>query len=53
MQLYKNPAYIFDRYAKLMDISTYKGFLLRLAYLSKVRTKHVGDGQRNLGCSQS
>ncbi|MFQ2274758.1 YagK/YfjJ domain-containing protein [Aeromonas hydrophila] len=37
----------------MSDISTYKGFLLRLAYLSKVRTKHVGDGQRNFGCSQS
>lgn len=49
----KNPVYSFDRRAKLSDISTYKWFLLRLAYLSKVRTKHVGDGQRNFGCSQS
>ncbi|MDM5065603.1 inovirus Gp2 family protein [Aeromonas salmonicida] len=48
----KNCEYIFDRKEVLLRSSGYMKFLNRIAYFSKVRTKLVGDGQRNFGCSQ-
>lgn len=48
----KKCEYIFDRKEVLFRSSGYMGFLKRIAYFSKVRTKLVGDGQRNFGCSQ-
>ncbi|HHQ4530559.1 TPA: inovirus Gp2 family protein [Aeromonas hydrophila] len=48
----KNCEYILDRREALFRSPGYMKFLRRIAYFSKVRTKLVGDGQRNFGCSQ-
>lgn len=48
----QNGVCIFDRNEVLLRSSGYMAFLKRIAYFSKVRTKLVGDGQRNFGCSQ-
>ncbi|MGY4048487.1 YagK/YfjJ domain-containing protein [Aeromonas piscicola] len=48
----KKCEYIFDRKEVLLRSSGYMVFLKRVAYFSKVKTKLVGDGKRNFGCSQ-
>ena len=48
----EKPTYLFDKRSATIHTPTYRDFLLRLAYLSKLRTKDIGDGQRNFGCSQ-
>ncbi|MBL0593487.1 inovirus Gp2 family protein [Aeromonas veronii] len=45
-----NPVYVFDRCTAAIYSTTYHKFLLRIAYLAKVRTKVTGT--RNFGCSQ-
>lgn len=48
----KHPTYTFNRNDAAIHSESYRGFLLRLAYLAKARTKCTGDGQRSFGCSQ-
>ncbi len=47
-----NHTYRFDRVSAALRDTDYTSFLIRLAYLSKLATKDIGDGRRNFGCSQ-
>lgn len=46
-----NSSYAFTRMTATTHSQSYTDFLLRIAYLSKVRTKPVRDRWRNFGCS--
>lgn len=48
----ENRMYWISRSAANNREQIYADFLFRLAYLSKVDTKDINDGQRNFGCSQ-
>lgn len=48
----ENRVYWISRSAANNREQIYADFLFRLAYLSKVDTKDINDGQRNFGCSQ-
>jgi hypothetical protein len=48
----RNPTYIISRKDATIHSESYRGFLLRVAYLAKARTKCTVDGQRSFGCSQ-
>lgn len=48
-----NNAYHVDRADVMLRAPNYIGFLCRMAYLCKERTKLIGDGFRNFGCSQT
>lgn len=47
-----NAVYRFSRFDALDRSPVYWGFLIRLAYLAKTRTKDVHSGYRNFGTSQ-
>lgn len=47
-----NPTYRFSRIDALERTKIYWNFLIRLAYLAKIRTKDIHDGYRNFGTSQ-
>jgi len=47
-----NAVYRFSRFDALDRNPVYWGFLIRLAYLAKTRTKDVHSGYRNFGTSQ-
>lgn len=44
--------YHLNKVSAVLRDSNYTAFLFRLAYLSKLATKNIGDGRRNFGCSQ-
>lgn len=48
-----NSSYAFTRKTATTHSESYRAFLLRIAYLCKVRTKPVGDRWRNFGCSMA
>ena len=48
-----NNAYHVDLTDVMSRSSNYISFLYRMAYLCKERTKPIGDGFRNFGCSQT
>lgn len=47
-----NGSYLFDQQSMHLRPEHFNHFLLRLAYLCKTYSKDIGDGQRNIGCSQ-
>lgn len=47
-----NPVYRFSKFDALDRNPVYWSFLVRLAYLAKIRTKDVHSGYRNFGTSQ-
>lgn len=52
-QIPRNHSYWFDRKSAAIHSPMYWKFLLRMTYLFKVKSKPIGDGLRNFGCSQT
>lgn len=47
-----NGSYLLDQHSLHLKPEQVNHFLLRLAYLCKTYSKDIGDGRRNMGCSQ-
>ncbi|NEX75959.1 inovirus Gp2 family protein [Aeromonas rivipollensis] len=52
VQFPQNGSYLLDQRSLHLKPEYLHHFLLRLAYFCKTHSKDIGDGQRNMGCSQ-